>query len=503
MPIQLIIFLTKTKIFVSEINSNGKAETISIKGNKEIRCEGKESIEELIECLYDTFNIDDFADDNFDIVIVESGADREIIKYLDAKCARASKFNIISMERVLPFIASNKYLVKVEDEVIVTFVDMFYKIACNENGVVKIGKARKTEEAIVLEINDFSCLCHFIANTVTVVLDESKLEEAKEKIQALQRKLNRYETELEELREVQKKFVTLLEEQNKKEEEKEHADVIYQKAKDYEDDELYDKAFELYQKAEDMGSLDAMAGLGLCYLNGYGVEKDLERALQYLSEAAEQGVARGQHLLAWMYENGEGVKKNKVKAAELYRLAAEQGWARAQNHLGLMYENGEGVVQDDSQAVEWYRKAAEQGDVYGQTNLGIMYRDGTGVAQNYNEAMKWFLKAAAQDDARGQTFVGWMYYHGEGVTQNYYTAHSWFLKAAEHNYAWAQYNIGWDYQYGQGVEQDSNKAYEWYKKAADQDYEDAKKKIESDPTFAYQRTGGLFGSIFSAMSDIK
>ncbi len=503
MPIQLIIFLTKTKIFASEINSNGKAETISIKGNKEIRCEGKESIEELIECLYDTFNIDDFADDNFDIVIVESGADREIIKYLDAKCARASKFNIISMERVLPFIASNKYLVKVEDEVIVTFVDMFYKIACNENGVVKIGKARKMEDAIVLEENDFACLYHFIANNVAVVVDESKLEEAKEEIVSLQRKLNRYETELEKLKEVQKQFVALQEKENKKEEEKEQADAIYKKAKKYQDDELYDKAFELYQQAADMGSMEAVAGLGWCYYGGNGVEKDLEKALEYNSEAADAGVARAQNNLAWMYEYGEGVKKNKVKAAELYRLASEQGYAYAQCNLGHMYEDGIGVPQDFTQAVEWYRKAAEQGLARAQCNLGNMYRTGSGIEQDYDKAMKWFLKAAAQDDARGQTFVGWMYYHGEGVAQNYYTAHSWFLKAAEHNYAWAQYNIGWDYQYGQGVEQDSNKAYEWYKKAADQDYEDAKKKIESDPTFAYQRTGGLFGSIFSAMSDIK
>ncbi len=36
MPIQLIIFITKTKIFASEINSNGKAEAISINGDTEM-----------------------------------------------------------------------------------------------------------------------------------------------------------------------------------------------------------------------------------------------------------------------------------------------------------------------------------------------------------------------------------------------------------------------------------------------------------------------------------
>ena len=100
MPIQIIIFITKTKIFASEINSSGEAETVSINGNPEIKCEGKESADELIECLCDAYNIDDFADDNFDILIIESDADREVIKYLETKCSGATKFNIISMEKI-------------------------------------------------------------------------------------------------------------------------------------------------------------------------------------------------------------------------------------------------------------------------------------------------------------------------------------------------------------------------------------------------------------------
>ena len=194
MLIQLIIFLTKTKIFASEINSNGKAESISIKGNLEIRCEGRESIDELIECLYDAYNIDDFADDNFDIVIVEAGADREIINCLGEKCKGAAKLNIISVEKLLPVIVSNKNLVQSGEEIVVTFADLFYKIACDENSVIKVGKARKNEDAIALSENDFACLYRFTANSVTGVVDETKLDEAREEIAALQRKLSSYET---------------------------------------------------------------------------------------------------------------------------------------------------------------------------------------------------------------------------------------------------------------------------------------------------------------------
>lgn len=485
MLIQLIIFLTKTKIFASEINGSGKAESISIKGNSEIRCEGKESIVELIECLYDAYNIDDLADDNFDIVIVEAGADREIINFLWEKCKGAVKLNIISIEKLLPVIVSNKNLVQSGEEISVTFADLFYKISCDENSVIKVGKARKNEDAIALSENDFACLYRFTASGVTSVVDETKLDEAREEIAALQQKLSSYETELEELREVQKEYTALLAEQDKQEENKEQAEEILKKAEEYYEDENYEQAFELYQRAADMGSMDAVARLGLCYLEGNGVDKDLEMAFKYCKEAAEQGSFYGQNTLGWMYECGEGVKKNVVKAAKWYRKSAEQGYAKAECNLGRMYEDGVGCPQDYAQAVEWYRKAAEQGYAGAQCNLGRMYRNGDGVAQNFDEAMNLFLKGAAQDDALCLTYVGWMYYHGEGVTQDYSTAHSWFLKAAEHDYAWAQYNIGWDYENGQGVEANEEKAYEWYKKAADQGYEAAKKKLSSSPFVYY------------------
>ena len=473
MLIQLIIFLTKTKIFASEINSNGKAESISIKGNSEIRCEGRESIVELIECLYDAYNIDDFADDNFDIVIVEAGANREIISDLSEKCKGAAKLNIISIEKLLPVIVSNKNLVQSGEEISVTFADLFYKIACDENSIIKIGKARKSEEAIPLSENDFACLYRFVVSGVTSVVDEAKLDEAREEIAALQQKLSSYETELEELCEMQKQFVALQESQNKLEKEKEQADEIYLKAQKWQDDGNYKKAFELYQKAADMGSMDAVAGLGWCYYNGNGVEKDLEKALEYYSEAADAGVARAQNNLGVMYDNGEGVNKNKVKAAELYRLAANKGDANAQCNLGYMYEDGVGVPQDFAQAVEWYRKAAEQGDARGQCNLGVMYETGKGVEQDYQEAMEWYKKAAAQDDARGLSRLADMYYFGRGVSQDYSIAFDWFKKSADNNWAYAQYSLGWMYDKGEGVERDLKKAGECYYKAAKQGYEPA------------------------------
>ncbi len=480
MLIQLIIFLTKTKIFASEINSNGKAETISIKGNTEIKCEGKESVDELLECLYDAFNIDNFADDNFDIIILEAGADREIINCLQEKCKDAAKLNTISVEKLLPVIVSNKNLVQSGEEITVTFADLFYKIVCDENSIIKIGKARKNEDAVSLSENDFVCLYLFTASGITSVVDETKLDEARAEIAALQLKVNRYETELTELRKVQEEYTDLVSEQGKQEGKKEEAEDIFKKAEEYKEDEKFKKAFELYQKAADMGSMNAVARVGWCYLNGNGVDKDLEKAYDYCLKAAEQENTIGQNCLGTIYVNGEGVKKNVVKAAEWFHKAAQQGYALAQYNLGFLYENGDGVPQNYAQALEWYRKAAEQGVARAQSALGYMYDEGQGVTRNYNEALKWYKKAAAQGEPRGQNNLGCLYEQGEGVQQDYKESFKWFTRAAEQGWVLAEYNLGHCYFDGKGVEEDHEKAFEWYLKAAKQGHEGAKKILKNN-----------------------
>lgn len=178
MPIQLIIFLTKNKIFASEINNNGQADTISINGNSDIKCEGKESVDELIECIFEAFSIDSFGDDHFDIVIVDCGGDKKFISYLNAKCEDAVKLNVISFEKLLPLLVWNKKQLASGEEVVVAFADACYKVACDDKKVVRFtGKARKGKENVTLELDDFGCLYYFnVENLQGGVVDTSELQ---------------------------------------------------------------------------------------------------------------------------------------------------------------------------------------------------------------------------------------------------------------------------------------------------------------------------------------
>lgn len=179
MPILLIIFVTKNKIFASEINNDGQADSISINGNPDIKCEGKESVDELIGCLFDAFSIDSFADDNFDIVIVDCGGDKKIISSLNSKCSDAAKLSIISIEKLLPLIVWNKTQLQAGEDIVAAFDDTCYKVACDDNNIVKyIGKARKGKENITLDTSDFGCLYYLNAEKMKGgVVDTKALQE--------------------------------------------------------------------------------------------------------------------------------------------------------------------------------------------------------------------------------------------------------------------------------------------------------------------------------------
>ncbi len=208
MLIQLIIFITKNKIFAREINNDGKADAISIKGNPDIKCEGKESVDELIECIFEAFSIDSFGDDHFDIVIVDCGGDKNVIAYATEKCADADTLSLIGIEKLLPLIVWNKSQLLVGEEIVAAFDDACYKVACDDNNIVKyIGKARKGKENITLDTSDFGCLYYFnVGKMKGGVVDTKALQEKDDIIEKL---LEEKDTLAEALSSKEKSLATL------------------------------------------------------------------------------------------------------------------------------------------------------------------------------------------------------------------------------------------------------------------------------------------------------
>ncbi|HBS0578034.1 TPA: SEL1-like repeat protein [Klebsiella pneumoniae] len=157
------------------------------------------------------------------------------------------------------------------------------------------------------------------------------------------------------------------------------------------------------------GDIDAQISLGQKYRVGDGVDKDGNKAVEWMTKAANQGSTRAKYVLGCIYGEGDCVPLSYSKAIEWYTLAAEEGDNDSLVMIGILHDRGHGVPKDASKAAEFYSIAASNGDNYGQLNLAYSYRDGTGVPKNSEKAVELFTKSAEQGNEYALEALGELY----------------------------------------------------------------------------------------------
>src|SRR2546421_295550 len=140
------------------------------------------------------------------------------------------------------------------------------------------------------------------------------------------------------------------------------------------------------------GDSRAQCGLGNCYYDGEGTDKNYKKAFEWYSKSANSGCAEGQHGLGNCYYYGKGTKQNYKKAFEWYSKSANSGYAAGQCGLGNCYNYGKGTKLDYKKAFEWYSKSANGGCVESQFGLGNCYYYEKGVMLDYKKAFEWYYK---------------------------------------------------------------------------------------------------------------
>ncbi|GES88018.1 kinase-like domain-containing protein [Rhizophagus clarus] len=165
---------------------------------------------------------------------------------------------------------------------------------------------------------------------------------------------------------------------------------------------------------------NSIALLGKFNYLGIGIDIDKQKAFELYQKAAELGNSSGIYNLGYCYENGIGTVIDKKKAFELYQKAADLGNTSGINDLGYCYLHGIGTNIDKKKTFELYQKAADLGDAFEKafelcqkaTDLGTF---------RWN---KWFRvngigadidTAAGSGYSTAQSIFALMYKNGEGI----------------------------------------------------------------------------------------
>ncbi|MBQ7607070.1 MAG: sel1 repeat family protein [Desulfovibrionaceae bacterium] len=154
----------------------------------------------------------------------------------------------------------------------------------------------------------------------------------------------------------------------------------------------------LKKKAAEKGNSNAQYELGQYY---FSVENYAE-AVKLFNISSNNKSSKAQFMLGVCYIEGYGVNKSPLLAKELFKLSALQGYVLAQYRLGVCYLEGIGCEVDNEKVASWIHKAANIGLPQAQYDLHLIYKNGIGVYKDINQSFYWLKKASKNNypDAR-------------------------------------------------------------------------------------------------------
>ncbi len=187
------------------------------------------------------------------------------------------------------------------------------------------------------------------------------------------------------------------------------------------------KGIELIKESAESGNYYGKYSLGACYIDGKGVETDIDKGMGLLRESAKHGIRSAYTSLAQIYYFGtvKGIKENHAEAFKY----AEQGANSAITYyiLSQCYYNGEGTAKNESRAAFHAKQSALLGFVPGETWWAAFCASGYGTQE---EAFNWYKKAADQGDILAMAQVGKYALMGTAGKTDYAMAKRYLQKAA-------------------------------------------------------------------------
>ena len=192
-----------------------------------------------------------------------------------------------------------------------------------------------------------------------------------------------------------------------------------------ENDKIYDidKAIDIYKECiETNADSMAMFKLGSLYLNGKGVDENVELGLKYINAAIAAGNKFVKITMAGIYSDSNNKLYNMDKAIELYKDCAENDSdSFSMFRLGSIYFNGNGVEKNTVLGLQYLDHAAKSGNKYAKITMAGIYSNGDNEFYDMNKAIRLY-KDCAENENDPDTFsmyrLGAIYIKGKGVEKN-------------------------------------------------------------------------------------
>lgn len=141
----------------------------------------------------------------------------------------------------------------------------------------------------------------------------------------------------------------------------------------------YQKARKKYEEAAEMGNTLALKNLAVLYQNGYGVEEDMEQAIDLYRSAFEGGLLSAADSIASIYAHYAphgSLDRDFREAVRWYKRAADADYLPASNQLAWLYATcPDPRFRDGEKALQYAERVVEEASASGtyQDTLAAAY----------------------------------------------------------------------------------------------------------------------------------
>lgn len=194
-------------------------------------------------------------------------------------------------------------------------------------------------------------------------------------------------------------------------------------------------AIEYLSQGASLDNLACEKELGMLYLNGEIVKKDISEAVNYLMSAYKKGDIQSAFILGHLLYEGKYVEENREKGLELMNKALNAGYKD---------KNGDYAIHlfaslKEKEAISYL---IDKVDRYHSENASVILGEYYFNNKHYSKAMDYFLVASKYNNPSSMFHLGIMYKDGLGHTPNVKKAYEYLEKASMLDYPNSEYHLG-------------------------------------------------------------
>lgn len=223
------------------------------------------------------------------------------------------------------------------------------------------------------------------------------------------------------------------------------------------------EATKSYKKSCILGDLSGCKALGIQYLGGHGIERNMRKSVEILKANCK---VNGEGCSLYI-----GLVSHKIRYKELnpytYKMlikSCDLNISNSCNDLGFLSLE---VYQDYNKSEKYFQKACQLQNQESCKMIGLLNDNNFINKKNLKKSFYYFNKACKLNNKYACHYAGSMYLEGKGIKKDIEKATVLYQKACNLHDILSCTFLGDYYRLGQGIKVDKVKAVQLYKEACD------------------------------------